>query len=183
MKQSKKFLWGYHEAPLLKKIVPKNKKGNALDLGCGCGGNSLWLAKSGFQVLAVDKNLELIDCFKKRINKSKHKKKIKIVKSEIEHFVWPKGKLDFILAVSVLHFLSLKDATRVIVQIKKSFNNEGVVFIRIFSNKNGGNFPYLPTEKDFKKQFNALRTIYFKHYFVKDKEGHGHWVMDLVAKK
>ena len=39
---------------LLKEIVSKLRPGNALDLACGAGRNSLFLAEHGWQVTAVD---------------------------------------------------------------------------------------------------------------------------------
>ena len=43
---------GYDE--LLVKHAGDLKPGRALDLGCGSGGNAIWLAQSGWQVTAVD---------------------------------------------------------------------------------------------------------------------------------
>lgn len=40
--------------PLLKEIAGSLRPGAALDLGCGAGGDTIWLARHGWQVTAVD---------------------------------------------------------------------------------------------------------------------------------
>ena len=43
------------------------KPGRALDLGCGPGGNAIWLAERGWQVTAVDFSEVVIDKARKRV--------------------------------------------------------------------------------------------------------------------
>ena len=43
------------------------KPGRALDLGCGSGGNAIWLAERGWQVTAVDFSEVVIDKARKRV--------------------------------------------------------------------------------------------------------------------
>jgi SAM-dependent methyltransferase len=50
----KELIWGAAPNQFLPPVVEKMRPGRALDLGCGEGRNSLWLAQQGFQVTAVD---------------------------------------------------------------------------------------------------------------------------------
>ncbi|GAA1598123.1 SAM-dependent methyltransferase [Actinoplanes couchii] len=46
--------WGGRPNPLLTEIVTPLTPGTAADLGCGPGGDTIWLARRGWQVTAVD---------------------------------------------------------------------------------------------------------------------------------
>lgn len=46
--------WGNKVNPLLEEVVAELTPGDALDLGCGTGGDTLWLARRGWRVTAVD---------------------------------------------------------------------------------------------------------------------------------
>ncbi|MET0235040.1 MAG: class I SAM-dependent methyltransferase [Kibdelosporangium sp.] len=46
--------WGERVNPLLAEIAGPLRPGTALDLGCGAGGDAIWLARHGWQVTAVD---------------------------------------------------------------------------------------------------------------------------------
>jgi tellurite methyltransferase len=52
--------------PLLVETASRLKPGRALDLACGAGRNSIWLAEHGWQVTAVDFRPEAIDTIRRR---------------------------------------------------------------------------------------------------------------------
>jgi SAM-dependent methyltransferase len=46
--------WGGRPNPLLVEVAERLTPGSAVDLGCGPGGDTIWLAQRGWQVTAVD---------------------------------------------------------------------------------------------------------------------------------
>lgn len=56
--------------PLLIETASHLKPGKALDLACGTGRNSLWLAKHGWSVTAVDASTAAIDALRTRASQS-----------------------------------------------------------------------------------------------------------------
>ncbi|WP_148569457.1 tellurite resistance methyltransferase TehB [Leclercia adecarboxylata] len=79
------------------------KPGKTLDLGCGNGRNSLYLAANGFDVTAWDKNANSID----NIESIKAKEGITNLQTAIQDLNTLRfdGKYDFILSTVVLMFL------------------------------------------------------------------------------
>jgi len=122
------------EEKLLEYIVSlcKEKK-NALDLGCGNGGHSLFLAQKGFLVDSIDSNPKALERLKERI-KEKIVSGITVINSDIAQFT-PDKKYDLIIVASSLHFFQLQIIKDILAKIKNWLVDGGVLFLRIFSNK------------------------------------------------
>ncbi|BCL33016.1 class I SAM-dependent methyltransferase [Streptomyces aurantiacus] len=54
-------IWGERANPLLVETAEPLAPGAALDLGCGAGGDTVWLARHGWQVTAVDISSTAVD--------------------------------------------------------------------------------------------------------------------------
>lgn len=83
----------------LKYIQP----GKALDLGCGNGRNSLWLASQGFEVTAWDKNPNSLNNLK-AIRDAEGLENLHIDAADLNTLQFD-GEYDFILSTVVLMFL------------------------------------------------------------------------------
>ncbi|APG21018.1 UNVERIFIED_ORG: tellurite methyltransferase [Kosakonia oryzae] len=83
----------------LKYIQP----GKALDLGCGNGRNSLWLASQGFEVTAWDKNPNSLNSLK-AIRDAEGLENLHIDAADLNTLQFD-GEYDFILSTVVLMFL------------------------------------------------------------------------------
>ncbi|MEV7192076.1 class I SAM-dependent methyltransferase [Streptomyces sp. NPDC093510] len=53
--------WGGRVNPLLAETVAPLRPGTALDLGCGAGGDTIWLARQGWHVTAVDISTTVVE--------------------------------------------------------------------------------------------------------------------------
>lgn len=190
---------------LLRNFLEKIPKGKALDLGCGNGRNSLFLAKKGFSVCTIDIDPKIIKNFRqesKRLNL-----KINIIKADIRKFPIRKNEYDLILAVNSLIFMKKSEAQKTIIKIKKGLKNSGIAIISGFTTKDSSYLKlkkrYKPIEKntfkDSNKQYwqffskNELKSYFLKNFeilFYSEKNvkdsipyPHTHGIAEIVAKK
>jgi SAM-dependent methyltransferase len=54
-------VWSGRANPVLVDVVEQLRPGTALDLGCGEGGDAVWLARQGWRVTAVDVSVTALD--------------------------------------------------------------------------------------------------------------------------
>jgi cyclopropane fatty-acyl-phospholipid synthase-like methyltransferase len=187
---NKNFHWGKKPTKKLKEILEfLPKSGWALDLGAGCGGNSIFLAQKNLKVVAIDKRSEAIQCLKKELKKIKGPEvKVYPQRLELGKELWPNKNYSIILALNLLHFLSCRRANFLIERLKESLGKQGIIFIRVFSSKNKSRLKrYYPSPKILKQKFKNFEFLEFRHYRVQEDHPplgpHAHWVIDLIAKK
>lgn len=188
MKKNAQFRWGWKPTKKLNAVFSLIEKGTVLDIGCGSGGNSILLAKKGFQVIALDRQKEAIDCLKKRLKNRKFGSLIDAKEIDLSTALWPERKYSLILALNVLHFLSPQRAQFLIRKMKTSLKHQGIIFIRVFSHKNQPKSKgYHPPLKEIEKMFKDFQILELQHYRVEENHppagSHAHWILDLLVRK
>jgi len=196
------------EENLLEQVVSlcKEKK-NALDLGCGNGGHSIFLAQKGFVVDSVDSNPKALERLEEKIKES-NVSGIAEINQDIAQFNANK-KYDLIIASSSLHFFPLQIIQGIIAKIKDWLADNGVLFLRIFSDKDDEYIKYVkegkqsaPNEiisprtkksihyfnqddvRELVKDFEVIKLEEIKKFADHQPDGqHWHWMFEIVAKK
>jgi tellurite methyltransferase len=102
---------------LITTIVREVPQGTILDIGCGEGGDSLYLAEKGYKVTAIDISQKAINAI--QAEAVKRKITLTTIKTDIELFPFTKS-FDIILARGILHFLSEEAVQQIIKKIKKA---------------------------------------------------------------
>ncbi len=122
--------------PIVRLALKYKKSGKALDLGSGIGRHSLFLAKKGFKVAAVDNRSEVLTGLKElaRIQKLP----IKIEKVDAITYK-PKQKFDVILSNMLLHFIHDKGKAQMVNMMQDNTKKDGLNVISTFTNKNPKN--------------------------------------------
>lgn len=170
-----------------------NQTSSVLDLGAGEGRNSIYLAKGGFKVTAIDISKESISKLKKY--SEKENLKIKSVVGNIVDFLKKPNKFNIILGVNVLQYISKEKLKKVIkdIQDKTVKNGFNIMSSFIYSDKKSAQ----EYEKRAMSYFfpGELKEFYsnWKILFYKEEEGkmeqhgdeppHKHTSVTLVAQK
>ncbi|MFC1613245.1 class I SAM-dependent methyltransferase [Patescibacteria group bacterium] len=136
-----------------------------LDLGCANGGNSLFFAKKGAKVTAIDNDKEVLEKFN-------HQNIVKI-HSDIRNFDF-NYKYDVILIYNVLQFLPIKHIKKIIPKIVKATN--GWLFIEMFNS---------PVASFINEQFDDFIIIDYNQWIEHDKHPfpHTHNMIKWIVKR
>ncbi len=168
-------------------IIPK---GEILDLGCGLGNNSLFLANKGFNITAVDNSNEKLAKLKSEAEKQSLLNKINIINSDIKDFIFNKH-FSAIISTDVLHFLKKEEISTIIKEIKNHTINNGINIITVFT-KNGdlkSDKMYFFENQELKAFYDYWEIIFYEERFKKtmEKDELGnpkkHEVASIVARK
>ena len=160
------------------KLLSEN--GKVLDLGCGMGANSIFLMKQGFEVTAVDKDIN-------SKLKEKHPK-INFIEKDILEFDFPEQEYDLVLAINLLHFFNLEDIRLLIDKIIKSLKNNGLLYLQVFSKKDlNKKFHHLFDKQELLVFFSKNKIIEIDQFLKKENHPptgeHEHNIIRMLVRK
>lgn len=149
--------YGLAPSPYLEMLVKREKmsKGYALDVGCGEGRNSIFLAENGFQVVAIDNSKEAI--LKLESISVEKKTSIKTILADVTKYKYEKEKYSIIVAETIIDHLEKEDGDNLIVNLISSLIQSGIIFISVFTVNDPGNT---------KKAVYSETAHFVKRYFL-----------------
>ncbi|MBU0632466.1 class I SAM-dependent methyltransferase [bacterium] len=165
----------HYVAPILEKYTELANVGMALDVACGIGRNTHYLADLGFIVDAID----LSDYALGQIREDK-----KIIKHEVDldFYDLQKQKYDLVININYLN-------RRLLSQIPDALNKDGVVIFETFivahdkPEKGSMNPDYLLEPNELIKAFEGFNIIYYEEKDVINLRGEEARLASLVARK
>ena len=160
--------------PLLEKYVGQANVGYALDIACGEGRNTHFLAEKGFEVDAVD----LSDY---ALSQIKDDPRIHKIEADLDFYTLEKNKYDLVVNINYLN-------RRFFHQIKEALKPEGVIIFETFIIAHGDfdnpqNPEYLLRRNELLHAFIDLDIIYYEERLDVNMRGEKTMVASLVAKK
>jgi len=125
--KNKKFFINTQEPSVLIKGIffelPRASK--ILDLGCGQGRNSIFLAKQGHSIDAVDiVDLNFISTTEKEIQR-----KIKFIKSSVEQFLFLEDQYTVVILARVIQYINPQELDNLFEKSFKTLKNNGYLLI------------------------------------------------------
>lgn len=161
---------------ILKKNLPLAKKGRALDIACGMGRNTHYLAEQGFKVDAVDLSDYALSKVEDHENINKIEADLDSYKFEIEAY-------ELILKIN---YLDRKMFPKIIKALKKG----GLFIYETFVETQTGEGYHNPTNPDFHlkrgelpRAFEALETISYEERDAINLRGEKVRIASFVARK
>lgn len=138
------------------KYLPRNAK--VLDLGCGEWANALFLARKGFDVVAIDILKPSIDKLKE--NAEKEGLKIEAIVGNIETYLKGCKEFDAIFGINVLQFVKSKIIFTVITDIKRKTAPKGLNIVASFISKDRAQKSVIIAKGWYIFYKNELATLY-----------------------
>ena len=160
--------------PIIEKYIGLANSGNALDLACGIGRNTHYLADKGFLVDAVD-----ISDY--ALGEVKSLATIKKIEKDLDKYNLEVNKYDLIVNINYLN-------RRLLPQIKEALKSDGIVIFETFIVAHGdfiqpSNPEYLLRKNELLHTFIGLDIIYYEERDDMNLRGEKTRVASLVARK
>lgn len=131
------------------------KKGEALDICCGAGTNTVYLAKKGFQVTGIDISSKAIEYAVKKAEEANVK--IKLMVQNFLELPFEDEEFDFVFDMGCFHHVEIEDRETFIRGVFRVLKKGGTYLLICFSHKNG------PAWNHFtKQQIIDLFSDYFR---------------------
>lgn len=111
-----------------KNILDKANEQYLVDLGCGSGGDSLYLTKRGYKVIACDYSKEALSIVNKFIPQAR------IIKLDISKTLpFENSSIEVIIADLALHYFNNETTIKIIKEIQRVLNVNGYLIGRVNS--------------------------------------------------
>jgi len=162
-------------SPLLEKYIEHVNVGQAIDVACGTGRNTHYLADLGFLIDAID----ISDYALERVRESSTINKID---SDLDKYNLTPNKYDLIVNVNYLN-------RRLVSQMKDALRSGGVVIFETFIVAHGDfklpttNLDYLLRKNELLHSFIGLDIIYYEERIDTNLRGERVKIASIVAKK
>ncbi len=126
---SSECVWGLKADGYLAKFLEKAPRGRALDIGCGEGRHSLYLAQKGYTVDAVDMSEKAIEKLRCSAEEYKVSNVITTAAGDVTTMDLPVETYDLVVISFVFPFLKRADIKIMLEKAKRSLKRKGCIYI------------------------------------------------------
>jgi len=149
-----------------------------LDLGCGAGRHSVYLARSGFDVVGIDVSKSALRIAKEWAQEE-NLGKLRLVQCTMTHIPLRDSQFDAVISVSVVHHAVKRDIEETIDEIHRILKINGIFLANLASVKDPRYGKGAMVEANTFKMLEAFEEKQFEelhHFFTKQK------VSELLAR-
>ena len=169
--------------PILVEFVEKGliKKGKALDICCGAGTNTVYLARKGFEVTAIDISQKAIEYAKEKAEQANAK-----INFMIQSFValsFEDEEFDFVFDMGCFHHVEVEDRTRFIEGVHRVLKKGGTYMLTCFSYKNGLSWNHFTKQQLIDLFSDYFEMNAFRHISSIEGDGVRRYFYTVLMKK
>jgi len=172
--------WGKEDTveediPKLATFLKDSGASTVLDLGCGTGRHSIFLAKNGFKISAFDQSESAIGRARELLSAENLSAELKVWNMTVFPYPYKDSLFDAVLAVKVIHHTKLDTVRRIICEIARITKVGGYVYVQVPTEEKGKR---LTVEENLKSEEIEPGTFLFlegdeagviHHYFSKEE--------------
>jgi 2-polyprenyl-3-methyl-5-hydroxy-6-metoxy-1,4-benzoquinol methylase len=144
--------------PILVEFVERGliKNGKALDLCCGAGTNTIYLAEKGFDVTGIDVSQRAIQYARAKAQHTKAQ--INFVRQSFVELAFGDEEFDFVFDMGCFHHVEIADRHKFIEGVHRVLKEGGDYMLTCFGYKNGSAWNHF-TEKQLVSLFSGYFEI------------------------
>lgn len=157
-------------------------RGKALDLCCGAGTNTVYLATKGFKVTGIDISPMAVEYAKKKAKEANVK--INLFVQNFLDLPFRNAEFDFALDMGCFHHVKVEDRATFIDGVNRILRRGGSYLLICFSDRNGPAWNHLTEEQIVQLFSNYFKIKSIKH--ISSIEGDGYtrfFYVSLMEKK
>ena len=169
--------------PILREYVEKGllKKGKALDICCGAGTNTVYLAEKGFEVTGIDISPTAIGYAEKKAAQANVHVSFKV--QDFLELPFEDEEFDFVFDMGCFHHVKPEDRATFINGVHRVLKKRGNYMLTCFSYKNGPAWNHF-TRQQLIDLFSSLFEMgEFRHYLSKEGDGVARYFYTVLMKK
>ncbi len=169
--------------PILVEFFEKGliKKGKALDLCCGAGTNTIYLAKKGFVVTAIDISPRAIEYAEQKAQQANVK--IKFMVQNFVNLSFGDEEFDFVFDMGCFHHVEVEDRTRFIEGVHRVLKRDGNYMLTCFSYKNGSAWNHFTRQQLIDLFSDYFEMDKFRHISSIEGDGVRRYFYTVLMKK
>ena len=169
--------------PILVELIEKEriKKGKALDICCGAGTNTVYLAEKGFEVTGIDISSKAIEYAKK--NAEQANVKINLMVQNFVNLPFGDEEFDFVFDMGCFHHVEVEDRTKFIEGVHRVLKKGGSYLLTCFSYKNGPAWNHFTKKQIIDLFSDFFEIIEIKHTSSIEGDGYRRYFYTVLVKK
>jgi len=152
--RGKVFTKPQEDLPRIVKLFKKKGVKKVLDLGCGSGRHTVYLAKHGFKVYGIDIASQGIKITKSWLNKEKLRADLKFG-NVYKKLPYQNNFFDALISTQTMHHGRINNIRKLVKEIERILKPKGLIFVTVSKRKP---VKEIPKEKMWKIKFIAPRT-------------------------